>query len=92
MAEKFFTVFEIHRMNGENFPYWVQPWEVFHSILLVKGWVLPEYFERDGEKIIHSVIQGQGQFICDRFTPDKKTKFAGEVTIAFPELASWLPA
>lgn len=92
MSEKFYTVFEIHRMNGETFPYWLQPWEVFHSILLVKGWVFSSYFKPGDEKVIHSVVQGRGHFICDRYTPDKKTKLGGEVTIGFPELASWLPA
>jgi hypothetical protein len=92
--ESFQTLFEIYHEQGQQFPFWVQPWKVTHSIILVKGWVNPNFGKSGGSHIIFKEIydENTGCFLADRYTPDKNQLLGINLIVSAPKVHCWLPA
>jgi hypothetical protein len=93
-AESFQTLFEIYREQGSHFPFWAKPWKVTHSIILVKGWVAPNYGQENGSQIIFEKIHNEniGYFLADRYTLDKNELLGKKLIVSAPKVRCWLPA
>jgi hypothetical protein len=93
-AESFQTLFEIYRQQGSQFPFWAKPWNSTLSIILVKGWVAPNYGQKGGSKIIFEEIHNEniGYFLADRYTLDKNELLSKKLIVSAPKVRCWLPA
>jgi hypothetical protein len=91
---QFQTLFEIYYSQGSQFPFWVKPWGSNQSIILVLGWVEPNFGKKGGNNIIYPKVYDQksGDFIANRYTSDKQKLISKHLIVSSPNLNCWLPA
>jgi len=75
MDEQFFTIPQLVEQNAHNFPFWVKPWRVSHSCLLVKSYDIDD--------------KGKLEFIADRYALDKRTVLGKNLMIGAFDQPCW---
>lgn len=73
--EEFFTIDQLLEANGYRMPFWVKPWHVRYSYLLVKSF--------------HFDSNGRVEFIADRYCTQKQKLYGQNLIIGASNQPCW---